>query len=156
MRGRFGLDAPERDLSWLDLSMVTDLSADGRTMVFSESGEGGGPGYSVFVRPTDGAPPVRLGEGRAMTISPDGRWVLTTPLSGLPRIVALPTGAGEAKILGTGFTRHAWADWLPDSRRIVFTAAEAGQPLRLFVQDLDGGGLSPRALRDWAGTRHAD
>ena len=34
----------ERDLSWLDLSLVTDLSADGRQLVFSESGEGGGPG----------------------------------------------------------------------------------------------------------------
>jgi hypothetical protein len=37
--------------------------ADGRTVVFSESGEGGGAGYGVFTRATDGAPPVRLGEG---------------------------------------------------------------------------------------------
>jgi DNA-binding winged helix-turn-helix (wHTH) protein len=144
MRGRFGgLETPERDLSWLDLSMVTDVSADGRAVVFSESGEGGGPGYGVFLRPTDGAPPVRLGEGRAMTISPDGRWVLTIPLFGVPRIIALPTGAGEAKTLATGLTRHAWAVWFPDSRHVAFTAAEAGQPLRVFVQDLDGGPARP-------------
>jgi DNA-binding winged helix-turn-helix (wHTH) protein len=139
MRGRFDGETAERDLSWLDLSMVTDLSADGRTIVFSESGEGGGAGYGVFVRPTDGAPPVRLGEGRAMTLSPDGRWVLTMPLFGVPRIVALPTGAGEARTLGTGLTRHAWAGWFPDSRRVVFTAAEPGQPLRVYAQDLEGG-----------------
>ena len=96
-------------------------------------------GYGVFVRPTDGAPPVRLGEGRAMTISPDGAWVLTMPLFGVPRIVALPTGAGEPRTLATGLTRHAWAGWFPDSRRVVFTAAIAGQPLRAYVQDLDGG-----------------
>ena len=102
LRGRFGPAAAERDLSWLDLSMVTDISADGRTVVFSESGEGGGAGYGVFTRATDGAPPVRLGEGRAMTISPDGRWVLTIPLFGPPRIVAVPTGAGAPRTLGRG------------------------------------------------------
>jgi Tol biopolymer transport system component len=88
---------------------------------------------------------VRLGEGRAMTISPDGRWVLTMPLFGPPRIVALPTGAGTARTLGLGFTRHAWAGWFPDSRRVVFTAAEAGQPMRAFVQELDGGPVRPVA-----------
>ena len=139
LRGRFGSDDAERDLSWLDLSVVSDLSADGRRLVFGESGDGGGPGYGVFLRPTDGAPPVRLGEGRAMTLSPDGRWVLTIPLFGPPRVVALPTGAGEPRTLATGLTRQAWAGWFPDSRRIVFTAAEPGQPLRAFVQDLEGG-----------------
>jgi hypothetical protein len=143
LRGRFGPAAAERDLSWLDLSMVTDLSADGRTVVFSESGEGGGAGYGVFTRATDGAPPVRLGEGRAMTISPDGRWVLTIPLFGEPRIVALPTGAGAPRTLGLGFARHAWAGWFPDSRRVVFTAAPAGQPMRAYVQDLEGGPTRP-------------
>jgi eukaryotic-like serine/threonine-protein kinase len=144
LRGRFGASAAERDLSWLDLSMVTDLSPDGRSVVFSESGEGGGAGYGVFIRSTDGAPPVRLGEGRAMTLSPDGRWVLTIPLHGDPRIVALPTGAGEPRTLALGFTRHAWADWSPDSRGIVFVAAEADGPSRAFVQDLEGG--RPRAV----------
>jgi hypothetical protein len=143
LRGRFrGADA-ERDLSWLDLSMVTDLSADGRTVVFSESGEGGGAGYGVFIRATDGAPPVRLGEGRAMTISPDGRWVLTMPLFGPPRIVALPTGAGTPRTLALGFARHAWAAWFPDGKRVVFTAAEAGQPMRAYVQELEGGPIRP-------------
>ena len=143
MRGRFrGADA-ERDLSWLDLSMVTDLSADGRTVVFSESGEGGGAGYGVFIRTTDGAPPVRLGEGRAMTISPDGRWVLTMPLFGPPRIVALPTGAGAPRTLALGFARHAWAAWFPDGKRVVFSAAESGQPTRAYVQDLEGGPIRP-------------
>jgi DNA-binding winged helix-turn-helix (wHTH) protein len=143
LRGRFGPAEAERDLSWLDLSMVTDLSADGRTVVFSESGEGGGAAYGVFTRATDGAPPVRLGEGRAMTISPDGRWVLTIPLFGSPRVMALPTGAGTPRTLGLGLTRHAWAGWFPDSRRVVFTAAEAGQPMRAFVQDLEGGPVRP-------------
>ncbi len=143
MRGRVGDAADERDLTWLDLTYVTDLSADGSKVVFSESGEGGGAGYGVFLRGTDGSPPVRLGEGRAMTLSPDGRWVLTIPLFGPPRVLALPTGAGEPRTLATGFTRHAWARWFPDGRRVLFAAATEGQPLRAFVQDLDGGLARP-------------
>jgi DNA-binding winged helix-turn-helix (wHTH) protein/dipeptidyl aminopeptidase/acylaminoacyl peptidase len=143
LHGEFRDGAEERDLSWLDLSYVTDLSADGTKVVFSESGEGGGAGYGVFLRGTDGSPPVRLGEGRAMTLSPDGQWVLTIPLFGPPRVLALPTGAGEARTLATGLTRHTGARWFPDSRSVLFTAAEAGQPLRVFAQDLEGGPARP-------------
>ena len=49
-------DAKERDLSWLDWSVPGDLSADGRTVLFAETGEGGGPKYAVYLRKTDGTP----------------------------------------------------------------------------------------------------
>jgi DNA-binding winged helix-turn-helix (wHTH) protein len=139
LRGLFPGAEAERDLSWLDLSLVTDLARDGRTLVFSESGEGGGAGYGVFLRRTDGSAPMKLGEGRAMGLSPDGQWVLSIPLFGPPRVMALPTGAGEARPLGAGLERQAWAGWFPDSRHVVFTAAEPGRPLAAYVQDLDGG-----------------
>ena len=37
-----GGDGKERDLSWLDYSQPTDISSDGKNVVFFESGEGGG------------------------------------------------------------------------------------------------------------------
>ena len=40
-------DSTERDLSWLDWSMLADLSADGRTLLFTEGREGGGSNSSV-------------------------------------------------------------------------------------------------------------
>ena len=150
VRGELPSRDPERDLAWLDFSMATDIAQDGSAVVISESGEGGGPGYSVFLRPTDGAPPVRLGEGRAQSLSPDGRWVLSIPLAGLPRILALPTGAGDARGLGQGLTDHTAASWFPDSRRIVFAASAAGRPLRFWQQDLDGGLPKPVTPEDMA------
>ncbi|HUG53641.1 MAG TPA: hypothetical protein VMR21_08565, partial [Vicinamibacteria bacterium] len=146
LRGLFPGDEAERDLSWLDLTFLTDLAPDGRSVVFSESGEGGGAAYGVYLRPTDGGPPVRLGDGRAMTRSPDGRWVLSVPLFGPPRIVALPTGPGEPRTMATGLTRHAWAVWFPDGASILFAAAAPGQALRVYVQDLAGG--SPRPVTE--------
>src|SRR5205814_8863245 len=46
----------ESDLSWLDWSAPTDLSSDGKTLLFLESGEGGGENYGAYIRETDGSP----------------------------------------------------------------------------------------------------
>ena len=58
-------DAEDRDISWFDYPLLRDMSADGKYILFDEQGEGGGPNYGVFIRQTDGAPAVRLGEGYA-------------------------------------------------------------------------------------------
>jgi DNA-binding winged helix-turn-helix (wHTH) protein len=134
----------ERDLSWLDLPWLADLSADGKTVLFGESGEAGGPGYTVFLRATDGRPPVRLGEGRPFALSPDGKWVITMPVDPPQRIVLLPTGAGEPRVVRhPGLQDYRWVDWLPDGRRILFVASEGGKPSRIFVQDVGGGAPRP-------------
>jgi Tol biopolymer transport system component len=39
----------EQDLSWFDYGLLSDMSADGSTILFSEQGEGGGPNSSAFV-----------------------------------------------------------------------------------------------------------
>src|SRR5262249_2479589 len=85
-----------RDLSWLDWSRVADLSPDGKTVLFDEEGEGGGPAYSVYLRSTDGSPAIRLGDGSALALSPDGRYALALAVQPTPaQMVLLPTGAGE-------------------------------------------------------------
>src|SRR5690606_8919585 len=58
-------ETAERDLSWLDSSMLADISPDGQQILFTESGVGGGPHESAYLRGTDGSAAVRLGDGRA-------------------------------------------------------------------------------------------
>src|SRR5437879_2527267 len=70
----------ERDLSWLDGSVPGTLSPDGKTLVSTETGEGSGATPSVYVRKTDGSPAVRLGDGSAIALSPDGRWLIRPPV----------------------------------------------------------------------------
>jgi Tol biopolymer transport system component len=144
--GRGPGEAKERDLSWLDWSAAFDLSSDGKTLLFAETGEGSGPRYSCFVRGTDGAPPVRLGDGVAMSLSPDARWVTAnTPREEHPKLWLYPTGAGDKKLLPTGDLQvESSGDWLHDGKRIVFTASEPGHGSRLFLIDTTGG--NPRAL----------
>jgi len=144
-------ESKERELTWLDYSLANSISADGGTVLFTEGGEGGGPGYSVYVRKTDGSPAVRLGEGFAQSLSPDGKWalVIVHPASD-PQLAIYPTRAGEPKLLSKEGLTVASAGWMPDGKRILFTASEAGRGLRLYLRDLEGGkphALTPEAYR---------
>jgi hypothetical protein len=144
VRGRTPGDGEERDFSWLDLTVVKDISPDGRTLLFDESGEGGGPGYAVYLRKTDRSLPVRLGEGSAQGLSPDGRWALSIRLSEPTELVVLPTGAGQPRTLLRGTVReYHWACFLPDGKRILLVGNEEGRPTRLFLQAMDGGPPQP-------------
>jgi eukaryotic-like serine/threonine-protein kinase len=138
-------ESKERDLTWLDYSLATFLSSDGRTVLFTEGGEGGGAGYSVYVRKTDGSPAVRLGEGFGQALSPDGKWavVILHPATDA-QLAVYPTGAGEPKLLSKEGVTVLSACWMPDGRRILMTASEPGRGLRLYLRDVDGG--KPRAL----------
>jgi len=135
----------ELDLSWLDWSIGQSLSPNGRLIVISESGEGGGIGYSVYIRGTDGSPAVRLGEGSGGALSPDAKWVLAIvrPTTDA-QIVVYPTGAGERKTLSREGLRVQSVNWTPDGRRIVFAGNEEGRGVRVYVRDIDGG--KPRAV----------
>ncbi len=138
-------DEKERELSWLDFSLATDISADGKNLLLAESGEGGGAGYSAYLRKLDGSPAVRLGDGGAAALSSDGAWAISIlhPASN-PQIVLLPTSVGEPKVLSKEGLDVVEADFLPDGKRILFAATEPGHGMRLYLRDVAGG--KPRAF----------
>ncbi len=136
----------ERDLGWLDGSDVADLSLDGRLLVMSEVREGGGPRYSTYLRSTDGAPAVRLGDGDAWGLSPDGKWVLSIPFAvpgAVRTLTLLPTGVGEPRTLDDATLDHVTASWFRDGKRLLIAASEAGAATRLYVRDLGKGRPQP-------------
>jgi Tol biopolymer transport system component len=135
----------EGELSWLDFSLVTDITPDGNLITLTESGEGGGQNYSAYIRKTDGAPAVRLGEGTAGMLSPDGAWMISIlhPAAD-PQLVLLPTSVGEPRVLSKEGLSPTDADWLPDGKRILFSATEPDRGMRLYIRDLVGG--KPRPL----------
>jgi Tol biopolymer transport system component/predicted Ser/Thr protein kinase len=144
--GMMGLapgEAKERDLSWLDWSVPGDLSPDGRTVLFFESGEGGGPKYAVYLRKTDASPAIRLSEGIGLALSPDGKWALTRHNVTPSQLVQLPTGVGEATPLTHDSINHLWARWLPDGKHLVFSGSETGHGFRLYVESPEEGKARP-------------
>ncbi len=135
----------EIDLSWLDWSLVKDLSPDGRRILFDESGEGGGAAASVYLRATDGSPAMRLGDGISRAISPDGSSVLVSKLghSTFAGLTVLPTGVGEPREIALDGLHVQLADWLPDSRHIVIGASKGNAGARLYLLDIQTGEYLP-------------
>lgn len=150
----------ERDLSWLDLSRLTQLTPDGRQLLFVESGEGGGPEYTTYLRKTDGSVPVRIGPGSPTALSPDAAWVLTVPVLSRDRLQLVPTGAGEVRVIQVpGIIDFEWAGFLPGGREIVFAGRERGQETRMYVRPLSEGparAFTPPGVAVWQNTLSPD
>ncbi len=154
VRGASPSEGRERELSATDDSNVSDLSRDGRSVLFFDRA-------SLFLRATDGSPPVRLGEGihSSARLSPDGKWVLTASTDEVPYPTLIPVGAGEVRHIGK--TECDSAEWFADGKRIlceipdptgrfriveIDIASEKATELRVpeSAADFEGGGpLSP-------------
>jgi hypothetical protein len=130
-------DPRERLLSWLQFPRTVLLSADRRSVVFSEVGQGSGAAAgAVYARPIDGAPATRLGEGWALDVSSDDRLVLALARSrGEPsrELLAIPTGAGETRSLASGEVEYRDARFFPAGDLVLGAGRVQGGPWRLWV-----------------------
>ena len=138
----------QEDASWLDWSLLQGLSADGPTLLFTETGEGVSGNYGVYLRKV-GAPAIRLGDGGFAVLSPDGK--LVAALESSRQIAILPTGAGERKLL-TQTSNVAFLDWTPDGKQIVYAARPPGSLIRSYVADIASGQVRALAEPGIAGT----
>ncbi|HTO75401.1 MAG TPA: protein kinase [Thermoanaerobaculia bacterium] len=131
----------ERNLTWLNWSFPTDISRDGRALLFDEQNI---VPSGIYMRPLDGSAAVKLGNGYSFGFSPDGRYALTAPKPAATQLVLLPTGPGEPKVLAQSNVATQAAAIFPDGRRILVTGNEPGRGVRLYVQDIPNG--KPRAI----------
>ena len=151
-RSRIMLHSPghssERVLSWFDWSTVADVAPDGKKLLFYEWGEGASGNSTVYLRDTSGSDAIRLGEGRALALSPNGQFALALQAGPPPRLVLLPTGPGEEKPLpASGALKEVYsATWFPDGKRILFVAAGSDGEPHSYIQYVEGG--APARLVD--------
>lgn len=141
-----------REISVFDYSVPAAIAQDGRHAVLVEQGEGGGPHYSVFLCSTDGSPPVRLGEGVASDISPDGKWVVGGTITVPSPLILFPTGAGEAKTFSNNGMDHQGAQFFRDGKRLFLLAREKGKGFRNWIMNVDGTSLRPVTAENETGT----
>ena len=132
-------ETTERNLTWLDWSFPTALSDDGKTILFDEQNL---PRYLAYLRKTDGAPAVLLGQGHSIDLSPDGKWALMADESGVA-MTLVPTGAGQTRKLPSGGVTYQQAAFFPDGGRVLSSGSEPGRGTRLWVQGVDGSNPKP-------------
>ena len=142
--GRVGIlalapgEAVQRDLSWLEEANLKSISDDGGMILASITGDGGGPKGSIYLRHTDGSPAVRLGDGVAFSLSPDGKWVTgysSTEMSNR-KYMLTPTGAGEeVEILVPQLPRKFGLimGWLPGERNYLIMGLSPNKKVQYFA-----------------------
>ena len=87
-----------RDLSWLDGSAPEALARDGGSVLLSEVLRGAGNNGAIYLRKTDGSDAIRMGDGFGEDLSPDGKWVLATPVGTRQHWIIVPTGPGSPEL----------------------------------------------------------
>jgi dipeptidyl aminopeptidase/acylaminoacyl peptidase len=136
-------DGKPRDLSWSGWTVVADVSADGKQVLFDEQSEFAGANYTVAVRSVDASPPIKLGDGELAKYSPDGKWVGAVIPSQPNHFMLLPTGAGQARDIPVdGLHMLQRVGFLKDGR-LLLVGAKLNDGSRCFVRPLDGGALKP-------------
>ena len=144
----------ERDLAWLDASLLYELSSDANSLLFVELSNGEGRNAAIYLRKTDGSPAVRLGYGNRPSLSPDGKWVVCIRHEPQrSRLMLLPTGPGESRFLKVDGVHFESLGWFPDSKRVVFTGNESGHPVRTWTYDLDSDKAIPLTAEGTRGSQ---
>jgi eukaryotic-like serine/threonine-protein kinase len=140
-----GKDKQVRDLSWYDWSIAKDISPDGKSVLFEEGSEPAGLNDAVAIRKTDGSAPIRLADGTADTLSPDGHWALSFSRTGPAQLTLLPVGPGQPRSIPLPNLERLQngTHFLPDGKRIVFNGNEPGHAGRTYVVDAAGGKAAP-------------
>ncbi|HEY4054070.1 MAG TPA: protein kinase [Terriglobales bacterium] len=141
----------ERELGWLGWSADMSISNDGKKVLFTEEADGGGPNYTVFLRDTDGSPPVRIGDGQGLAVSPDDKWVLTESSRGGP-LSLVPTGAGEPRQLTHDSITYTFAQFMPDGKHLLAAGIEPGHGGRDYLIDTSTGESKPLTPEGTTGT----
>jgi hypothetical protein len=129
------------ELSWHDWNVAKDISRDGKFVLFEDASEPAGRGYVVALRKLDGTLPVRLGDGSAGGLSPDGKWAISVSTGQPQQVTLLPIGPGQPRPVDTVGLEHiqsGWARFLSDGQRIIANGNLQGHASRCFVLDLAG------------------
>jgi len=127
-----------RDISWFDWSHAVDMSADGKLLLFDETGDGGGPNHSVYIRNLQSNSTVRVGDGQAVALSPDLKWALALNPKKPGYLNLLPIGPEASRTVSGHGLKYNWARYFPDGQRLLVAGSFPGKPLRLYVQALNG------------------
>jgi Tol biopolymer transport system component len=131
-------DGPaRREFVWNSWTVPAHVSRDGRALLLS-SQDVTTPDYNVLLQRTDGTSAVKIGRGRAQSLSPDGRWAVSITPTEPNRVVLLPTGAGEARELEMGNVSPLVAAFVPPGLTVAVVGLQNGSPLAIVVDVASG------------------
>jgi Tol biopolymer transport system component len=135
-----------RNLNAGERADLASLSPDGNWLVYNLSE---GEDYKTYLRNTNGAPAVLLGDGYGMGITPDGSMVPVMRFSKPHTLVLYPTGTGEQREIDLGNLEAAFSSngngvtFSRDGHWAVLAAYDSRREVRDYLVDLRSGSVRP-------------
>jgi eukaryotic-like serine/threonine-protein kinase len=129
-------------LSWHDWTVAKDISPNHDFVIFEDSSEAAGSGYAVAMRRLDGSLPIRLGDGSAGGLSPDGKWAVSLSLAHPQRMTLLPIGPGQPRPVETGGLeniQNGWERFIGNGPQIMVNSNERGNGVRCYALPVTAG-----------------
>ena len=135
----------ERDLSWLDVTVLGDISRDGKQILLAEEDA---PmvtdPFWVGTRALDGSEVVRLGSGRAVF----GGWKVGDGVypGASAKIWVIPLSVGEPTTVAAPGIERLFGNnvgFFPDGKRIWLNGSQAAHAPRAYAVDISGGTPAP-------------
>jgi hypothetical protein len=133
-------DSAPRDISWLDWSRAVAISANGKRVLFDETGQGGGSRYSVFLYDANKKTSDRLGDGRAIDLSSDGLWAITQSANEPRKLFLVSTKNRKAVQLTNPGLQYRWPRFFPGQcQDILFAGGLPNRKEQIYRQHVPGG-----------------
>jgi hypothetical protein len=82
---------------------------------------------------------LRLGEGHALALSPDGRSAVILDPTDRHRLKLVPVGEGQTRELSGAGIEYNGARYFPDGQRLLVAGSEPHGSIRLYQQPVTGG-----------------
>jgi DNA-binding winged helix-turn-helix (wHTH) protein/Tol biopolymer transport system component len=140
MRAAVSANEAERDISQFDFSHIEDISRDGDVLLFTEAGDAGGQHYQAYVYDQRCHGVKRLGPGRGLSLSPDGKEALTVDPQDRTALSLVQVNSGRSIKLPQSAFRYQWARFFKPGQLLV-GGAYPSQPLTICLLDEASGKL---------------
>jgi Tol biopolymer transport system component len=126
-------------------SEVDGISSDGTKLSVTYSGANSGADYTAYFVKNDNSPPIRVGDGSGIGITPDGKQILVAMPSATNHLRIYPTGPGDARDIDINPVHVLdWhGSWTSDGSLVALTGAENGKQPRVYMLDLAAGKVRP-------------
>ena len=143
MFARFPGENGETDITQFDQPNVQEMSHDGESLLFTESGDAGGQHYTALLYDYPSRRSRVIGSGRAMGLSPDKQLALVLDPEDDTALKLIDLRSGNSRRISGDGIHYQWARFLSKSA-ILAGAAPSGTQVMLYRQLLDGS--APRPL----------
>jgi len=123
-------------VGWSDARAISNDGINALVTSYTGEGDQSSAFYDLYLRPMNGTPGTRIGEGEGLEFSADGKWALAMIFTTPAKLVLYGTNSEETKSVDLRGLSITGASMTPDGRFLLIANATTGS--NVYLTDLNG------------------